>query len=85
MSDVTTRIAVCLPDPMVAFLDRTVASGGASSRTALVGEALEREMRRRSALHDARVLAQHGAADDLDGVVDWTVGVVGPDLPLLDR
>lgn len=66
------QIAVRLPDEMVAFLDRTVAAGEASSRAALVASALEREMRRRVAEADARILAQQGAADDLDALVAWT-------------
>lgn len=70
----TTQIAVRLPDEMVAFLDRTVAAGQATSRAALVASALEREMRRRVAEADARILAQQGAADDLDTLVAWTTG-----------
>lgn len=69
----TTQIAVRLPDEMVAFLDQSVASGKAASRAALVAAALEREMRRQAAQHDAEVLAQVGAADDLDGLVSWSV------------
>jgi Arc/MetJ-type ribon-helix-helix transcriptional regulator len=68
----TTQIAVRLPDEMVAFLDRTVASGKASSRAALVAAAVEREMRRQAAEQDARVLREHGAADDLDDLVQWS-------------
>lgn len=68
----TTQIAVRLPDEMVAFLDRTVATGKASSRAALVAAAVEREMRRQTAEQDARVLRQHGAADDLDDLVQWS-------------
>lgn len=72
----STQIAVRLPDEMVAFLDRSVAAGEAPSRAALVASALEREMRRRVAERDARILRQQGAEDDLDPVVDWTVGHV---------
>jgi Arc/MetJ-type ribon-helix-helix transcriptional regulator len=68
----TTQIAVRLPDEMVAFLDRTVATGKASSRAALVAAAVEREMRRQVAEQDAQVLRQHGAADDLDDLVQWS-------------
>ena len=50
----STQIAVRLPDEMVAFLDRAVAAGEAPSRAALVTSALEREMRRLVAEHDAR-------------------------------
>jgi Arc/MetJ-type ribon-helix-helix transcriptional regulator len=68
----TTQIAVRLPDEMVAFLDRTVATGKASSRAALVAAAVEREMRRLAAEQDAQVLREHGAADDLDDLVRWS-------------
>ena len=45
---------------------------------ALVGQALEREMRRRAAARDAAILAREGAADDLDELVAWTAGSFGP-------
>lgn len=68
----STQIAVRLPDEMVAFLDRAVADGKAPSRAALVASAVEREMRRLLAEHDAQTLRHHGAGDDLDGLVRWT-------------
>ncbi|MFN2344990.1 MAG: ribbon-helix-helix domain-containing protein [Dermatophilaceae bacterium] len=68
----STQIAVRLPDEMVAFLDRAVATGKAPSRAALVASAVEREMRRLAAEHDAQILREHGAADDLDDLVYWT-------------
>ena len=67
----STQIAVRLPDEMVAFLDRLVATGKARSRAALVASALEREMRRQAAEQDAQILREHGPADDLDAVVKW--------------
>lgn len=70
----STQIAVRLPDEMVAFLDDAVAQGKAASRAALVSAALEREMRRQAAESDAVILRDQGAADDLDPLVDWTVG-----------
>ena len=70
---VSTQIAVRLPDEMVAFLDRIVANGLAPSRAAVVASAVEREMRRLAAEHDAQILRGHGAADDLDDLVAWTV------------
>ena len=70
------QIAVRLPDEMVAFLDQAVAQGKAASRAALVSSALEREMRRQAAEADAAILSQQGSADDLDPLVDWTVGHV---------
>ena len=68
----STQIAVRLPDEMVAFLDRTVATGKAPSRAALVASAVEREMRRLAAEQDAQILRAQGAADDLDELVEWT-------------
>lgn len=68
----STQIAVRLPDEMVAFLDRAVASGRASSRAAIVVSAVEREMRRLLAEQDAHVLGERGSADDLDDLVRWT-------------
>lgn len=69
----STQIAVRLPDEMVAFLDRTVESGLAPSRAAIVASAVEREMRRLLAEHDAELLRRHGPQDDLDDLVRWTV------------
>jgi Arc/MetJ-type ribon-helix-helix transcriptional regulator len=68
----STQIAVRLPEDMVAFLDKAVADGKATSRAALVSAALEREMRRQAAETDAAILRQDGAADDLDSLVIWT-------------
>lgn len=69
----TTQIAVRLPDEMVRFLDRSVASGKAPSRAALVATALEREMRLQAAQQDAQILKKKGTADDLDELVTWSV------------
>jgi Arc/MetJ-type ribon-helix-helix transcriptional regulator len=74
----STQIAVRLPDEVVAFLDRTVATGRAPSRAALVTSALEREMRRQLAEHDAEILGNEGAGDDLDGVVTWAATHTSP-------
>lgn len=75
----STQIAVRLPDEMVAFLDRAVADGVAPSRAALVASAVEREMRRVLAEHDARLLREHGPSDDLDDVVRWTASRLAPE------
>lgn len=72
----STQIAVRLPDATVSELDALVASGAAPSRTALVTVAIQRELRRRAAEHDAKLLGRHGARDDLDPLVDWTVANV---------
>lgn len=69
----TTQIAVRLPEELVAFLDRAVAEGVAPSRAAVVTRALQAEMRKQAAANDARLLADQGAADDLDDLVTWTV------------
>ena len=61
---------------MVAFLDRAVADGTAPSRAALVASAVEREMRRLLAEHDAQTLRRHGPVDDLDDLVRWTAAHV---------
>lgn len=68
----STQIAVRLPEEMVEFLDGLVAEGRAPSRAAVVSSAVEREMRRIMAERDAEILRREGAADDLDGLVDWT-------------
>lgn len=68
----TTQIAVRIPDEMVEFLDQTVASGRASSRAEIVVAAVEREMRRQAAQKDAEILAETGASDDLDDLVEWS-------------
>ena len=68
----STQIAIRLPDEMVAFLDQAVAEGKAASRAALVGVALEREMRRQAAESDAAILREQGTADQLDALVTWT-------------
>lgn len=67
------QIALRLHDELVAFLDRSVAEGRASSRASLVSSALEREMRRQLAERDAEVLREVGAEDDLDALVTWSV------------
>jgi antitoxin MazE3 len=68
----STQIAVRLPDELVAFLDRSVATGKAPSRAALVASAVEREMRRLAAEQDAQILRTQGSADELDDLVEWT-------------
>lgn len=72
LDPMSTQIAVRLPDEMVAFLDRSVATGKAPSRAALVASAVEREMRRLAAEQDAQILRTQGGADELDDLVEWT-------------
>ena len=71
--DMSTQIAIRLPDDMVAFLDKSVAAGDAPSRAALVARAVEREMRRQVAEQDAAILRERGTSDDLDELVAWSV------------
>lgn len=73
----STQIAVRLPDQIVAFLDRAVAEGRASSRAALVSSALERELRRYLAEQDAQIIREQGAADELDDLVTWAADQFG--------
>ena len=73
VGDMSTQIAIRLPDDMVAFLDKSVAAGDAPSRAALVARAVEREMRRQVAEQDAVILRERGTADDLDELVNWSV------------
>ena len=70
----STQIALRLSDEMVAELDALVSAGAAPSRTALVSVAIARELRRRAAENDAEILKARGAGDDLDSLVDWTIG-----------
>ena len=72
----STQIAIRLPEEMVAFLDKAVADGKATSRAALVSAAVEREMRRQAAETDAAILRNQGAADDLDSLVKWTTSQI---------
>jgi Arc/MetJ-type ribon-helix-helix transcriptional regulator len=61
---VSTQIAVRLPEELVEFIDRLVADGRASSRAAVVSQALQRERRRELAVRDAAILAAAGNDDD---------------------
>lgn len=70
----STQIAVRLPDGTVTQMDALVAAGEVTNRTELVSVAIARELRRRSAERDASILRAKGAGDDLDGLVDWTIG-----------
>jgi len=66
----TTQIAVRLPDDIVKYIDQEIASGGATSRAAVVLRALERDRRRQEAEHDARIYAA-APAPDLDDLATW--------------
>jgi len=69
------QIAVRLPDELVAFVDRVVASGSAPSRASVVTRALERERRRAVAERDAEILARTGPDPELAGLAEHAAGV----------
>jgi Arc/MetJ-type ribon-helix-helix transcriptional regulator len=64
------QIAVRLPDELVEFVDRAVASGTARSRASVVTQALERERRRAAAEKDAEILARAGPDPELAGLAE---------------
>jgi antitoxin MazE3 len=66
----STQITVRLPDELVEYVDRLVASGKEPSRAAIVARALERERRRETAENDARIYAR-SAPSDLDDLAGW--------------
>jgi Arc/MetJ-type ribon-helix-helix transcriptional regulator len=78
---VSTQIAVRLSEDLVEFIDRLVADGRASSRAAVVSQALQRERRREIAARDAAILAatatQH---DDLDSLAQHAARIPLDDL-----
>jgi Arc/MetJ-type ribon-helix-helix transcriptional regulator len=61
---VTTQIAVRLPDDLVAYVDKAVASGRVKSRAELVTRLIERDARRQRAEDDLARLVELGALDD---------------------
>lgn len=61
-----------LPDDLVEFIDQLVEHGQASSRAAVVAQAVARERRREIAARDAAILAQEAGTDaDLDGLAKF--------------
>jgi Arc/MetJ-type ribon-helix-helix transcriptional regulator len=72
----STQIAVRLPDAQVAFLDREVALGHASSRAQLVSKALRRMEREGIAARDLEVIIASGgnAYSELEGMLEQLVG-----------
>jgi Arc/MetJ-type ribon-helix-helix transcriptional regulator len=69
------QIAVRLPNELVEFVDRAVASGGARSRASVVTRALERERRRAVAEKDAEILSRSGSDPELAGLAKHAAGV----------
>jgi Arc/MetJ-type ribon-helix-helix transcriptional regulator len=75
---VSIQIAVRLPEELVAYVDRAVASGRVKSRAELVARLLERDARRQRAEDDLQRLIARGALDDPEAsaIVESTVGAV---------
>jgi len=71
----STQIAVRLPDSQVAFLDREVSQGHASSRAELVSKALRRMERERAAVRDLEVIIASGGNpySELEGMLEKLV------------
>ena len=69
------QIAVRLPDELVEFVDKAVASGAARSRASVVAQALERERRRAAAERDAEILAGTGPDPELAGLAEHAATV----------
>lgn len=65
--DMSTQIAVRVPDELLAEVDRAAADGG-SSRAAVVVRALEHYRMRLLAERDAAILAETGDYDELAGL-----------------
>jgi Arc/MetJ-type ribon-helix-helix transcriptional regulator len=68
----STQIAVRLPDAQVAFLDREVSQGRASSRAELVSMALRRMERERVAVRDLEIIIEAGGNPypELEGMLE---------------
>ena len=80
-SNVSTQIAVRLPEELVEFVDRLVSDGRAPSRAAVVSRALHRELRREVAARDAAILAAAGAPeDDMDALAEHAARIPLTDL-----
>lgn len=60
------QIAVRLPEDLVAYIDGLVKEGEASSRAAVVAQAVEQVRRRERAARDVAILTEGGVDDDLD-------------------
>jgi Arc/MetJ-type ribon-helix-helix transcriptional regulator len=71
----STQIAVRLPDSQVAFLDREVSQGHASSRAELVSKALRRMERECAAVRDLDVIIASGGNpySELEGMLEKLV------------
>lgn len=74
------QIAVRLADELVDYIDQAVRDGRASSRAALVADAVERDRRRHRAERDVAILAAAGSDRDLDELAEYAAGVPMDDL-----
>jgi Arc/MetJ-type ribon-helix-helix transcriptional regulator len=74
---VSTQIAVRLPDALVAFLDREVSQGHASSRAELVSKALRRMERERIAARDLELIIASGGNpySELEGMLEQLIAI----------
>jgi Arc/MetJ-type ribon-helix-helix transcriptional regulator len=73
---VTTRVALRLPDDLIAAIDRLVSEGRAPSRAAFIARALRREQRREEAAGDVDVLTSAASQDDdLDALASYGAGI----------
>ena len=68
--DVSTQIAVRLPDELVAWIDAQVAAG-AVSRASITAKALQRYRREVEAERDAEIYRTSGGYPDLDAMHTW--------------
>jgi Arc/MetJ-type ribon-helix-helix transcriptional regulator len=78
--DMSTQIAVRLPDDLVEFVDDLVRHGDAPSRAAVVARALRRERRQAAAARDAEILARTGLDADLDSLAEHAAAIPLDDL-----
>ncbi|WP_280434365.1 antitoxin [Nocardia carnea] len=76
----STQISVRLTDATVRYLDRTVSSGAAPSRAAIIEQALERDRLRRTAERDAAILAGALVDDDMDALATYAASTPMDDL-----
>lgn len=74
------QLTIRIPEDLVAFVDRRVEDGAASSRAAVIAAALERERRRVIAERDAAILSASPAADDLDQLAAYAARLPRPEL-----
>lgn len=70
IEDVSTQIAVRLPDDLVAWIDAQV-SAGAASRASVTAKALQRYRRQVEAERDAEIYRTAGGYPDLERLHEW--------------